>query len=230
MRPRTSGSDDTRPRPAGRDDDAVCEGRGACCSSAEGGVPRIVLGVEALDFIQLDLGVLGPVRSYAGNPPLGAGQSCGQVRASPWIILLPRPTPLGGNLAVGWLPEPDRARVAAKHNSVVPAPYHHGAGARCLSDGYQVTRRYPLPARRRELRGVPDGDNLATGQDLAGMLLGAEHDAAAEPRGNRSTWSRNSHPSSMRRRTHGSPVYSWRAAAGDVQGPTPVTNSLSGPH
>jgi hypothetical protein len=87
-----------------------------------------VLGVKALDFVQLDLGVLGPVRGSAGNPPLSAGQSGGQVCASPGIIVLLRPAPLGGNLAMGWLPEPDRARVAAKHNSVVPAPYHHGGG------------------------------------------------------------------------------------------------------
>jgi hypothetical protein len=95
-----------------------------------------VLGIEALDFVQLDIGVLGPVRCSAGNPPLTAGQACRQVRASPWIILLLRPTPLGSNLAMGGLPEPNRARVAAKHNSVVPAPYHHGGGARYPSDGY----------------------------------------------------------------------------------------------
>jgi hypothetical protein len=190
-------SDDTHPRPEGGDDHAVCEGRGAGCSSAEGGVPHVVLGVEALDFVQLDLGVLGPVRGCAGDPPLSAGQACGQVCASAGIILLLRAAPLGGNLAMGRLPEPDRARIAANHNSVVPAPDHHGGDTRYLSEGYQMTRQYPLPARRRELRRVPDGDNLAADQDLAGILLGTEHDAAAEPRGNRCTWSRSSHPSSM---------------------------------
>jgi hypothetical protein len=120
-----------------------------------------VLGIEALDFVQLDLGVLGPVRGSAGHPPLSAGQPGRQVCASPWIILLLWPTPLGGNFAMGRLPEPNRARVAAKHNGVVPAPHHHGGGARFLSEGYQMTRQYPLPARLRELRRVPDGDNLA---------------------------------------------------------------------
>jgi hypothetical protein len=156
-----------------------------------------VLGIEALDFVQLDLGLLGPIGGSAGNPPLSPGQACGQVCASPRIIVLRRPVPLGRDLAVGRLPEPDRAWVAAKHNGVVPAPYRHGRKARCLSDGYQMTRRYPRPARRRELRRVPDGDNLTAGQDLAGIFLSTEHDAAAEPRGNRSTWSPSSHPSSM---------------------------------
>jgi hypothetical protein len=140
-----------------------------------------MLGIEALDFVQLDLGVLGPAHGWADHPPLSAGQACGQICASPGIIVLLRPTPLGGNLAMGRVPEPDRARVAAKHNGVVPAPYHHGAGTRCLSDGYQMTRQYPLPPRRRELRRVPDGDNLAAGQDLARILLGTDYDAAAKP-------------------------------------------------
>src|SRR5208282_3951940 len=62
----------------------------------------------------------------------------------------------------------------------------------------------------RELRCVPDGDNLAVGQDLAGILLGTEHDATAKPPGTRGTWSGNSHPSSMPRQIRSSPVYSWR--------------------
>ena len=68
------------------------------------------------------------------------------------------------------LPEPDRPRLAAKHNGVIPAPHHSIKAARYLSDGYQMTRRDPLPPRRRELRYVPDGDNLAPDQDLAGIL------------------------------------------------------------
>jgi len=63
-----------------------------------------VLGVEAFDFVQLDIGVLGLVHCSAGDPPFGSGQARGQVRASPWTILLLRPTPLSGNFAMGWLP------------------------------------------------------------------------------------------------------------------------------
>jgi hypothetical protein len=108
--------------------------------SAEGGIPHVVRGVEALHFVQLDISVLGPVHGFAGDPPLRAGQACGQVRASPGIILLLRSAPPRGNFAMGRLPEPDRARVAAKHNGVVPAPDHHGGDARRHGDGYQVTR------------------------------------------------------------------------------------------
>jgi hypothetical protein len=49
----------------------------------EGGVPHTVVRVETLDFVQLDVGVLGPVHGSASNPPLGTGQACRQVCASP---------------------------------------------------------------------------------------------------------------------------------------------------
>src|SRR5215471_11114180 len=49
--------------------------------SAEGRVPHVVLGVEAFDFVQLDIGVLGLVHCSAGDPPFGSGQARGQVRA-----------------------------------------------------------------------------------------------------------------------------------------------------
>ena len=88
----------------------------------------MVLGVKAFDFVQLDVGVLGLVHGFAGDPPFSAGQACGQVRASAWTILLLRSSPLSGDFAMGRLPELDRSRVAAKHNGVVPAPYHHGGG------------------------------------------------------------------------------------------------------
>jgi hypothetical protein len=85
-----------------------------------------MLGVEARDLVQLHLGILGSVHGSAGDPPFSAGQACGQVCASPGFILLLRSASLSGNFAMDRLPEPDRARVAAKHNGVVPAPYHHG--------------------------------------------------------------------------------------------------------
>ncbi len=175
-----------------------------------------MLGVEAFDFVQLDIGILGPLHGSAGGPPLSAGKACGQVCASPGIIVLLGPAPLGGNFAMGRLPEPDRARVAAQHNGVVPAPDHHGGDARRPGHGYQMTRQHPLPPRRRKLRCVPDGYHLPRGQNLAGILPGIEHDAAPQPRRAQGTWGRNSHSSSMPRRTHGSPVFSWRAAAGDL--------------
>jgi len=95
-----------------------------------------VLGVEALDFVQLHLGVLCLVHGSAGHPPHSAGQTCGQVCPSPGIISLLRSAPLGGHFTMGWLPEPDRSRLAANHDGVVPTPHHHSRTARCLSDGY----------------------------------------------------------------------------------------------
>jgi hypothetical protein len=193
------------------------QARGVACSPAEGGVPHVVPGVKALDFVQLDLGVLGPVHGAAGNPPFSAGQACGQVRASPRAVVLLRPAPPGGNFAVGRLPELDGARVAAEHDGVVPAPYHHAGQARCLSDGYQMAWQHALSPGRRELRCVPDGEGLALGLDLAGILLRTEHDAAAESRDIQGTCGRSGHPSSMPWRAHCSPVFSWRMAAGDLK-------------
>lgn len=133
------------------------------CSQVEGGVPHTVVRIETLDFVQLDVGVLGPVYDPASNPPLGTGQACRQVCASPGLMSLPRSTRLGDNFAVSRLPEPDSPSLVAKHNGVVPAPHHSVRATGCLSDGYQMTRRDPLPPRGRELRGVSDGDNLTFG-------------------------------------------------------------------
>ena len=100
------------------------------CSQLEDGVPHVLLRVEALDFVQLDLCVLGLVHGSAGNPPLSAGQTCGQVCASPGIISLLRPATLGDDFAMSGLPEPDRPRLAAKHHGVIPAPHHSIRAAR----------------------------------------------------------------------------------------------------
>jgi hypothetical protein len=49
------------------------------------------------------------------------------------------------------------------------------------------------------MRCIPDGDNLASGQDLADILFRTEHDAAAESWCNQGTCGRSSHSSSMPR-------------------------------
>ena len=46
------------------------------------GVPEIALGVELLDLVQLDVGVLRAGSGAAGDPPVGAGQAGGQVGTS----------------------------------------------------------------------------------------------------------------------------------------------------
>jgi hypothetical protein len=98
-----------------------------------------MLGVKALDFVQFDVGVLGSVHGSAGNPPVSTGKTRGQVRASPGIVSLPRSARLSDDFAVSWLPKPDRRRLAAKHDGVVPTPHYCARAARHLSDGYQMT-------------------------------------------------------------------------------------------
>lgn len=142
-----------------------------------------MLGAEPLDLDQLDIGVLGPVDGLAGHPPLGTGQTGGQVGACPGIMPLPRPARLSKDFAVGRLPQPDRPRLMAQHYGVIPAPHHRIGAARHLGESYQVTGRDPLRPGRRELGCVPDGDNLALGQDLADILFDPQHDATVKSRG-----------------------------------------------
>jgi hypothetical protein len=138
-----------------------------------------MLGVEPLDFAQFDVGVLGPGDGLAGDPPLGAGQTCRQVCASSWIMSLLWPTTPGDDFAVSGLPQPDRLSLVAQHDGVIPTPQHYIGTARHLSEGYQVTRRNPPGPRRREMRCVPDGGNLTLGQYLADILFGTQDDPAA---------------------------------------------------
>jgi len=99
-----------------------------------------MLGVKAPDFVQFNVGVLGPVHGSAGNPPVSTGKACGQVCASPGIVPLLRSARLSDDFAVSWLPKPDRRRLMAKHHGVVPTPHHCARAARHLSDGHQMTR------------------------------------------------------------------------------------------
>jgi len=141
-----------------------------------------MLCVEPLDFVQLDVGVLGPVHGFTGYPPLRAGQTCRQVGASSRIMSLLHCTASGDDFAVSRLPEPHRLGLVAQYNGVVPTPQHYIDTARHLSDSYQMTRRNPLRPRGREVRGVPDGGNLTSAQDLAEFLFDAQHNSAAKPR------------------------------------------------
>jgi hypothetical protein len=159
-----------------------------------------MLGVEPLHLDELDVGVLGPVRGFTGNPPLRTGQTCGQVCASPGIMSLLRSTALGNDFAVSRFPKPDGSRLIAKHNGVIPTPYHCIGAARHLSDGYQMTGRDPFRPGPRELRCVTDRDNLTLGQDSAYILFDAQHDAAVESRDSERVPGRSSHSAIMPRR------------------------------
>ena len=156
-----------------------------------------MLGVEALDLAQLDVGVLGPVYGLAGHPPLGAGQTRGQVCTSPWIMSLLRPAMPGDDFAVSGLPQPDRLSLVAQHDGVIPAPQHYIGTARRLSDGDQVTWRNPLCPRRREMRHVPHGNNLTVGQYLADILFDPQDDSAAKLRDDRGPSRRVRHPENV---------------------------------
>lgn len=106
---------------------------------AESRVPHAMLRVKAPDFAQFNVGVLGSVHDSAGNPPVSTRQTCRQVCASPGVVSLLRSARLSDDFAVGWLPKPDRRRLVAKHNGVVPTPHYCVRAARHLSDGYQMT-------------------------------------------------------------------------------------------
>ena len=142
-----------------------------------------MLGIEALDLAQLDVGVLSSVYGSSGHPPLSTGQAGGQVRPGPGSMPLAGPARLGDDLAVSWLPQPDVPLLAAKYHGVIPAPHHHIRPPWRLSYGHQMTRRDPFLPRGGELRGVPGQDNLPTGQDPAGVLFYMQHDGTVQSRG-----------------------------------------------
>jgi hypothetical protein len=164
-----------------------------------------MLGAEAFQFGQFNVGILGPVHGAAGHPPLRAWQTCGQVGASPGIRPLLRLALLGHYLAVTGLPQADRPSLMADYDGVIPTPHHHTGAARHLSDGYQVTRRDPLRARPRELRCVPDGDKTAPGQHMAGLFFDTQHDGAVESRRSQRVLLGSSHPASVPRRPRCAP-------------------------
>jgi len=156
-----------------------------------------MLGIEPLDFAQLDVGVLGPGDGLAGDPPLGAGQTSRQVCASPRIMLLLWTTTPGDDFAVSGLPQPDRPSLVAQHDGVIPTPQHYIGTARHLSEGDQVTRRNPLRPRRREMRCVPDSDDLTLGQYLADILFDTQDDPAAKLRDGCGLFRRIRHPQNL---------------------------------
>ena len=95
-----------------------------------------MLGVEALDLAQFDVGVLSAVYDSSGHPPLSAGQAGGQVRPGPGIMPLAGTARLGDDFTVSWLPQPDALVLAANHHGVIPAPHHRIKAVWRLSDGH----------------------------------------------------------------------------------------------
>jgi hypothetical protein len=89
-----------------------------------------------LDLIQFDVGVFRPRDGGAGNPPVGARQSGGQIGSGSQLSMLLSAAGTRNDFAVCGLPEPDKAALFADHDGVIPPPDH------CLSaifrrrDGY----------------------------------------------------------------------------------------------
>jgi hypothetical protein len=98
-----------------------------------------MVGVETPDLIQLDIGVLRPRYGGASDPPLGAGQSGGQIGPGAWLSLLLSTAGMRNDFAVRGLPEPDKPGLLAEHDGVIPPPDHRLSAVRRERDGYKVT-------------------------------------------------------------------------------------------
>jgi hypothetical protein len=99
-----------------------------------------MLGAETRDLIQLDAGVFGPRDRRTGDPPVGAGQSGGQIGPGSGLSMMLLGAPgMRDNFAMCWFPQPDKARFFAEDDGVVPPPDHCLSAVRRGCDGYQVT-------------------------------------------------------------------------------------------
>jgi hypothetical protein len=96
-------------------------------------------GAETPDLVQFDIGVLCLRHSGASDPPIGAGQTGGQVGSGTGMPMLSGAAGMRNNLAMRRLPQPDKASLPAEHDGVVPPPDHCLLAAFCASHGYQVT-------------------------------------------------------------------------------------------
>jgi hypothetical protein len=83
-----------------------------------------MLGAETRDLIELDVGVLCFRDGGAGDPPVGTGQSGGQVGAGSGLSMLHRAARTRNDFAMRRLPQPDKAGFLAEDDGVVPPPDH----------------------------------------------------------------------------------------------------------
>ena len=98
-----------------------------------------MLGAETLDLVQLDVGILRRRDGGTGDPPAGAGQAGGQIRSSSWLPIQFAAAGLRNNFAMCGLPEPDKARLVAEHDGVVPPPDHRLSAVRRDRDRDEMT-------------------------------------------------------------------------------------------
>jgi hypothetical protein len=95
-----------------------------------------MLGAETPDFIQLDVSVLCARHSGASDPPVSTGQPGGQIGAGPRSSVLLSAARMRNNLAMRWLPQPDKATFLAQDDGVIPPPDHRLGAIRRGRDGY----------------------------------------------------------------------------------------------
>jgi hypothetical protein len=98
-----------------------------------------MLGAETLDLIQLDVGVLRLGHGGTRDPPVGAGQPRGQKGSRSGRWMRPVVTGMRDNFAMCGLPKPDKARLLAEHDGVVPSPDHRFSAVRRARDRYEMT-------------------------------------------------------------------------------------------
>ena len=98
-----------------------------------------MLGAEPLDLIQLDVGILRHRHGGTGDPPVGAGQPGGQIGSSSWLPIQLGAAGMRNNFAMCGLPEPDKARLLAEHDGVVPPPDHRLSAVRRGRDRDEMT-------------------------------------------------------------------------------------------
>lgn len=66
--------------------------------------PETTLDAETLDLIQLDVGVLRLRDGGAGDPPVGTGQSGGQISSRSWLSMLLGTAGMRNDFAMSGLP------------------------------------------------------------------------------------------------------------------------------
>ena len=159
--------------------------------------PESVRGAEEPDLVHLDVGVFRPRYCGAGNPPVGTGQTCGQVSPGSGLPVLPGEARTRDHLAVCRLPEPNKVAFLAKDHGVVPSPHHRPSAVRSGGYGHQVTGRNPIGPWRGEGRSERNGRNLLRPENATRVLLNLQNDSATQQRGSAGLICRTSHSPSV---------------------------------
>jgi len=149
-----------------------------------------------LNLVEFDIGIIGTVDRGSGHPPLCAGEAGRQVSPAPRSIAVLRVSGLGEDDPVSWLPQPDGPVDSFQDDGVEPAPDDDIGDVCCGRDGKQVTRSYPLSARRREGPRVRNRFRPAAGEHSARVLGRPQNDRGPQSYG-RFSVRRFGHPTTL---------------------------------